>query len=143
MTKEQLGVCDAFSKHFSIAKAKVRAQVAEFLKDSGESPVIEIASPEGALTVGISKNTMLLGQMLFFKYLKKSELYSDLLNLLDNYNVNFVAFYSKGALLAAYRTNSYEGFGGVFVKDANASEGYVIEPMAHYLQNNYPIYPLE
>lgn len=143
MTKEQLGVCDAVSKHFHVTKAATRAQAAEYLKDNGESPVVEIDTPQGRLLVGTSKNSMLLGQMLFFKYLKKTELFSDTTSLLVNMDVEFVAFYSKGALLAIHTDLEYNGLGGVFVKSDRAANGFIIEPIAHYLEHKYPVYSEE
>lgn len=139
MTREQLGVCDAVSKHFGITKAKTRARVELYLEENGESPLIEVDSPEGVLQIATSKNTTTLGKMLFFKYLERTDLYSDLINFFDNYKAEAVAFYSGGALMIAYLDQAYNGYGGIFVCKQNTRHGYAIEPIQHYLQKNYPI----
>jgi len=140
MTREQLGVCDAVAKHFKITKAKVRAQAELYLEQNGQSPVLEIAGPDSELFLGTSKNSLVLGKMMFFKYLERTDLYSDLVNMFGNYAPEAVAFYSGGALLVVYQAEEYSGSGGVFVRKENARSGYAIEPIAHYLQQNYPIY---
>jgi hypothetical protein len=139
MTREQLGVCDAVAKHFSITKAKVRAAVEVYLEENNQWPALEIAVPEHIIYIGTSKNSIALGKMLFFKYLEKSDLYSDIVNFENNYDTDVVAFYSGGALLVSSLAEEYNGVGGVFVKKEKERFGYAIEPIAHYLQRNYPI----
>ena len=142
MTREQLGVCDAVSRHFGIGKNKSRAQVALYLEQNGESPLIELAIPEDELHIATTRNTIALGKMLFFKYLEKSELYSDVLNLFGNYEPEAIAFYSSSTLMVIYPEDGYDGFGGVFVRKNNDSRsGYVIEPIDHYLRHHYPVCP--
>lgn len=142
MTREQLSVCDAISKHFKLRKADTRTYVEEYIKYDGavNRPVIEVSSPDGVFNVGISKHTMTVPKMLFFKYFKKTELYADVVNLTNNENVDFVVFYSGKALIAIYRADNYEGIGGIFLKQENTNTGYAIEPIEHYLQHNHPVY---
>jgi hypothetical protein len=139
MTTQQLGICDAVARHFSITKAKVRAQVELDIAENGHSPMISINTPQGELYIGASKNTIAVGKMMFFKILEKTELYSDLENLFTNYDAEVAAFYSGGALLSAYRAEEYIGLGGILVKKDNKQYGYVFEPISHYLQRYYPI----
>ena len=139
MTREQLGVCDAVSKHFGIAKAKTRASVELYLEETNQWPALEIPIPDDNLWIGTSKNTIALSKMMFFKYLEKTELYRDFVDYHTNYDIDVVGFYSGGALLVAYKTEEYSGIGGILVKKDKARFGYAIEPIAHYLQHRYPI----
>jgi hypothetical protein len=139
MTREQQGVCDAIAKHFGYTKARVKDQAKEYFKEhGGDQPVMEIYAQNKMHRVGVSKNTLALGKLLFAKYFKKSDLYSDVLNLINNDLVEVVALYSGGALLAITMCEAYDGSGGVFVKVGGS--GFAIEPFPHYLERVAPVY---
>lgn len=142
MTREQNSVCIAVAKHFGIKKAIVLEEAKQYLKDLGaDHPVIELDNCFlSGFKFGISKNTIGIGKMLFYRLLEKTELFSDMQNLLANEQVEFVAFSSGGALLTMYECAEYDGIGGVFVKKEGAYTGYVIEPISHFLKQHYPVY---
>jgi hypothetical protein len=143
MTKAQLGIRDAVSRHTRVKKDTVSKVMEAYLEEVGEAhPVVEIYlnSPSFSLRIGVSKNTIALGKMMFFKYLEKTELFSDVVALLRN-ETEVVAFYSGGALLIIREAYDYSGIGGIFVKKAKSDTGgYVIEPIKHYLEEEYPVY---
>ena len=145
MTKEQLDVCDAISRHFKKRKADLRAAVREYIEynEGVDGPVIEIALPDFIATIGISKNTVTTSSMFFFKLFEKTELYADVVNLINNNNTDFVVFSSGKALIVVYTADEYKGVGGIFVRQDKSPVGYVIEPIEHYLKYNYPVYSEE
>lgn len=138
MTKVQLGVCDAVARHFGITKAKIR-DIAEkhFIGTDHPILVLDLTEQLGvSIEVMCSKNTMPLSSMFFFNKLKKTQLYSDIINTFSNTTVDALAYYSGGALVVIYPDNYYSGVGGVLVR--GEGQGYVHEPIAHYLQASYP-----
>jgi hypothetical protein len=142
MTREQLSVCDAICRHFRLRKADVRTEVKEYIKHNGgeNAPVIEIDTPAGTLRVGMSKHTIPVAEMLFFKKLEKTDLYADALNLISNEHVDFITFYSGKAVMVMYDAAAYSGLGGIFVKTEKNVIGYVIETIDHYLKDTYSTY---
>lgn len=140
MTREQGDLCTAIARHFRIKRAQVIEEANNYLEEAGtpEHPVIELNTTSGVLRAGITKNSITLGKMLFFKSLEQSDLYSDLKDLFVNQLVDIVCFRSGGALLAAHQATDYNGVGGVLVKQR--SEGYVFEPIATALNYLYPQY---
>lgn len=140
MTKEQIGIYKALAKHFRIKPEIVKTIVERYLIEvGGEHPAITIELPWGtAFRVGASKHSVKAGEMFFFKKFKKSELYGDAVNLLENEEVDFVVFYSGSALMLVRPETYYDGFGGVFLKDPSGYPSFVIEPVAHHLDYNYP-----
>jgi hypothetical protein len=143
MTKVQQGLCAAISTYTKVKKATVTQVVEDYLKEEGcESPIITVAlnQIDFEFTVGVSQHTIPLGEMMFFKYLEKSSLFADMINMLRD-QVEAVAFYSGGALLVARIVPEYNGTGGIFVKrNKDSIVGYVIEPIQHYLADNHPIH---
>jgi hypothetical protein len=146
MTSIQQGVCAAVSTYTGVKKQTVVDRVQEYFASEGaDSPVMHIELPEVqfSLKIGQSQGTILLGKMLFFKSLEKTELFSETTNILRNES-DAVAFYSKGALMVIRIAHKYSGIGGVFVKrSVDSTVGYIIEPIKHYLMDNHPITLIE
>lgn len=140
MTKVQIGLCDALAKHFSITKATARKIAEDYLKEHGGAyPVIEFDLQDKInelVTIAVSKNTIDVGKMFFYRLVEKSSLHSDILNILGNTTATALAFYSGGAMMVVYQAEEYRGNGGIFVRDNRT--GYVFEPIAHYLEGLYP-----
>jgi len=145
MTVDQVDICAAISRHFKLRKAVLRAEVEEYIKHNGgyNSPVIEVNLPDFIATIGLSKNTVGVKSMFFFKQFEKTELYADAVNLIENDRTDFVVFRSGKALIVIYTADEYKGLGGIFVKQDKTPVGYVIEPIEHYLRHNYPVYSEE
>lgn len=143
LTKVQHGIRDAISRHIRVKKETVSKVMLDYLQEVGENhPVIEVAldNPHFNLHIGVSKNTVTLGNMLFFKRLAKTTLFSDAAALLRN-DTEVVAFYSGGAVLVIREAYDYSGIGGVFVKEGKPGSGrYAIEPIEHYLTEHHPMY---
>lgn len=146
MTSEQVGICSAVSKHFKIAKKVIAAQAEEYFADMrGNHPVLSLDLAGTKLSIGVSKNTLRVGEMLFFKYLEKSKLYEDLLNLFTNSGAEAIVFFSgsfeQKILMTLSEEPFYTGVGGIFIrKNIDSALGYAIEPIANYLQRKYPIH---
>lgn len=142
MTKVQQGICGAVSTHTGIKKDTVTKAVTDYLHDAGgENPIVNIELDRCgfSLKIGESKNTIGLGKMMFFKYLEKTELFSEANNMLTN-EASAVAFYSGGALMVIRIAHEYNGIGGIFVKrNPESLVGYIIEPIRHYLIDNHPV----
>ena len=145
MTKEQIGIYKALAKHFRIKPEIVKNIVERYLIDvGGEHPAITIELPFGkTFRVGASKHSVRVGEMLFYKKFKKSELYGDTVNLFENEEVDFVVFYSGSALMLIQPETYYDGYGGVFLKDPSGYPSFVIEPVVHYLEYNFPTDPVD
>jgi hypothetical protein len=143
MTSIQQSVCTAVSRHTKVKRDTVTQAVKDYLEEVGaDSPVITIKldQVDFNLTIGESKNTIRLGEMMFFKYLEKTDLFGDIVNMLGD-RVDAVAFSAGEALLVARILPEYKGTGGIFVKrNSDSIVGYAIEPIAHYLADNHPIY---
>lgn len=145
MTKAQHSVCLAVARHFKIVNGVVVDEAKEYLQQFDENyPVIELHSGnynyKNSLRFGASKSTIPIGKMMFYNLLEKTELFSDVQNLLKNEEVEFVAFFSGGALLGMYECAEYSGEGGIFVKKEGELTGYVIEPVKHFLKQHHPVY---
>jgi hypothetical protein len=137
----QLKFCNAVASHFGIPKAAVKDIGLRYFKETGaETPDIRLVLPDVygiTIHASISKNEIKLKDMFVFKRVEKSNLFSDMLNAFTNTPAEVVVFQSGGALIATRQASSYKGKGGILVK-ASSSEGYVFEPLNHYLDEMYP-----
>jgi hypothetical protein len=131
-------VCDAVARHFGITKAKIRNIAEKYFAGTYQPMLVLDLSEQLGVSIEVmcSKNTMPLSSMLFFNKLKKTQLYSDIINTFSNTAVDVLAYYSGGALVIIYPDNYYTGVGGVLVR--GEGQGYVYEPIEHYLQASYP-----
>jgi hypothetical protein len=140
MTIEQLNACDAISSHFGITKAVNRTKAKEYIKNVGQGPLLELAIDEHNIFFGSSKSTVQLGQAILFKTFEKTDLYADALNLIENYEVEFMVFNIKKTVMVMYKASVYDGIGGLFVRNsAQSTDGWAIEPIKHYLKHKYPV----
>ena len=141
MTLIQVRLCAALAKHYRAKKATVTDSVKAYLKDLGEEhPVIEVTVSGKHLRIGTSKDTLTLGKMFFYRLFVKTDLYANAITLFENEEVECVAFYSGGALMVIAEAYDYNGVGGLFIRDPDKKNGYIIEPMAHYLSRTSSVY---
>jgi|LauGreDrversion4_2_1035121.scaffolds.fasta_scaffold35791_9 hypothetical protein len=145
MTKTHISFCDAVAKHFGASKATIRAVAEKYFKELGiNHPILELDLVDQigvSFKIGCSKNTIHLSNMFFYDKLKKTELYTDIINTFENTNADALVFFSgpstsPGSLIVVYQDTVYKGTGGILVR--GNGEGYVCEPVAHYLEANYP-----
>jgi hypothetical protein len=141
MTLVQVRVCEALAKHYRVKKQIVSDSIKEYLKDLGEEhPVIEARVKDAFLRIGTTKDTIALGKLFFYRLFIKTDLYASAIMLFENEDVECVAFYSGGALMAISEASQYDGEGGVLLRDPDKTLGYAIEPMCHYLSRTSPVY---
>jgi hypothetical protein len=141
MTLVQVRVCEALAKHYRVKKQIVSDSIKEYLKDLGEEhPVIEAKVRDASLRIGTTKDTIALGKLFFYRLFIKTDLYANAIMLFENEDVECVAFYSGGVLMAISEASQYDGEGGVLLRDSDKTLGYAIEPMAHYLKRTSPVY---
>lgn len=148
MTNKQQEVVTQLARHFKVKRDIVRAVVEEILKaKGGASPILEIDLREitehtvATLSVATTAHTSKASQMLFYKSFARTELFSEAFNYLKNDGVDVVVFSSGSAVMCIRLAASYDGIGGIFVKErTDAREGYCIEPFINYLAEEYPIH---
>lgn len=149
MTLEQSKVCDALCTYFKIPRAEIRKIAENYVAAAGaENPVIslDLTSFCGEVfNVGSSKSEVRLASLLDYSQFSKSELFSDIVNLFNNEDIQFAVFVinkqgDKSTTMVIHEAREYDGFGGVFVRPvANYnSSGYIIEPIKNYLKHKYP-----
>lgn len=133
--------CEAVARHFSITRAKIRKIGEEYFKDvGGVGPMLVLDMSEHlgvTLKTVCTKNHIHMSKMFFHKQIEKTELYTDLLNTFTNTTAETLTFLSGGALIVAYEARQYNGIGGIFARPEKGP-GFAFEPIAHYLEVNYP-----
>jgi hypothetical protein len=141
MIKQQSDLCGALARHFRVKKAVFFEQAKNYLEEyGGEYPFIEFSVNGEALRTGATKRTIPFGKMLFFKNIKKDGFYEDVENFLGNDEVDFFCFLSGTALMIMRKDKGYTGEGGLYTYDNETHTGYVVEPIAHYLNSAFPVY---
>jgi hypothetical protein len=152
MTLEQSKVCDALCTYFKIPRAEIRKIAENYTEAAGaDHPVIslDLTSFCGEVfNVGSSKSDIRLSSLLDFSQFERSELFSDVINLFSNEDIQFVVFVinKKGikgtspTTMVIHEAREYDGFGGIFVRPVTnySSSGYVIETIKNYLKYKYP-----
>lgn len=141
MNKQQSGLCDALAKHFGVNRKEFRAEIEQQVAErGGDSSVLDISIKDRSFRVGVSKEEIRVGLLFSFCNLAKNKVYPTLVDMFQNELVDFVVMYSGGTLLVVYKASAYDGVGGIFVRNIDASEGYVFEPASNYLNYNYRVY---
>jgi hypothetical protein len=139
MTKEQVEVYRKIAKQFKLKADSVKKIFQDYLDSVGhESRVMDVEVADTSFYFGVSKNTAKVNEMLVYDKFKKTALYADAIDLIENSNVGFVVFFSGNTLMTLYPSDSYDGFGGIFVMSLGFSESFVLEPFSHWLSFNYP-----
>lgn len=149
MVIEQVKVCDALGTHFNIPRAKMREIVKEYEATlSHASPVMELnlgkySDLADTFYFAYSKHDLKLNLMFDYKFLEKSELFTDVYNLFENYPIDFVVFsqnkkITQAVAMIVYPATTYSGLGGFFIYCPKTKSGYVIETVKNYLMYNYP-----
>lgn len=142
MTLIQVRVCEALAKHYRVRRADVTERAKEYFRSVGEHPVLDIEISKN-IRIGTTKETLPLGKLLFYKLFVKSALYAEAINLFEAESVYSVAFYSGGTTMVISEAREYDGIGGIFLRYSDKKDGYIIEPIAHYLEREYPVYSEE
>jgi hypothetical protein len=149
MNIQQVKVCSAVASHFKIPAKQVREVGEQYInstQDAEPALRLDLSAYCGAeLNVGILKSTLALSAMPSFKHFQKSELYSEMLNLFENYEVELAVFLfgnktQEQQLMCVRPARSYEGLGGIFCREASAKIGYVFELFSNYLKSNFDTY---
>jgi hypothetical protein len=142
MTIEQVKVCEAVARHFGVKKATITEAANKYFNVLGaDHPILELDLVEHinvTLRFFCSKNTMKLSDMFFHKKLKKTELYSDILNTFNNTHADALVFLSGKAPVVIHEGHYYSGIGGILMQGEGRTEGYICEPIEHYLEEEYP-----
>ena len=149
MVIEQVKVCDALGTHFGIPRVKIR-EIAEAYTATLDqaSPIMELdlrnySELADTFYFGYSKHEIKLNLMFNYAFLEKSDLFTDVYNLFENYPLDFVVFLqnkkgTKATAMVIYPAMSYSGVGGFFLYSQKTKSGYVIESVKNYLDYNYP-----
>jgi hypothetical protein len=138
----QSRVCDALARHHKIKRAIVSDMIKDSFSNVGENPVLDLEITKN-IRIGTTKETIPLGKMFFYNLFIRSALYVEAINLFEASSVDCVAFYSGGATMMISEGYEYNGVGGIFLRSSDKKNGYIIEPIAHYLEREYPVYSVE
>lgn len=146
MTHEQQGISAALAKHFMVKREKVQNIINDFLKENGESPVLNIdlnklnINEYRSLSIASTSASVTLGKAMFFKILKKTAFFSTVLDFIKTQGADVVVFYSGGTLMCISEIDMYDGLGGLFVKEeADDRLGYAMQPFLNYLEYHHPV----
>lgn len=146
MTTIQSNLCAALARHFRVKKSVFFSQAKDYLEQNhnGEHPIVpfKIEGTDHILRTACTKKSMPFSKMIFFKNIRKDLFYEDVVNLLnvtDADYVDFLGFYSGTELMVMHKNRGYDGQGGLYVYDELDREGYVIEPIKHYLFEHFPV----
>ena len=143
MTYEQIKTCQEIKQHLKMPRSAVREAAKDYLEQNGEeSPVItlELERLDRPIRFAVTKKAAGLNQLIVFDTFKKSALYSESKDFLDNFDLDFVSFYTKSLMLAVSRDKFYRGLGGLFVMESENEElGIIIEPLKYFLKRKFPL----
>jgi hypothetical protein len=140
----KLYVCNRLASHFKIPKADLR-QDFDLSSDIIHSPLLKQQHNLSDCFYCVGLNPKNLSLSILFNSAKffKSQLYEDFICGEDSATGYDVADYklalsiTKDYTYLMYRTEGYEGIGGMFVTDEEHG-GFAIEPLNNYLKDRFP-----
>lgn len=144
MTYLQTLICREVARAFKIPYAKIRNNALEYFEtvkhetDIENHPVIEFNLEDiGKISFIATKNTATLFSFFDFEKLKKTSLYSDILDGFINHNVDFVVAVLNGEVFAIKEEFNYRGFGGLVFGDNEKK--YTLAKLRNLLVEDYAI----
>ncbi len=131
------------SSYFGVKKDTIRAeQEALGMPNIVYSESVKDVMDESVAFYCIELSGLALEDFFVYRRFIKSEIYAQFLNgkaMAEQYG-NFVLYlHFNNINWVVYEQSHYNGFGGIFVRsDDNGDDGFVIEPIDHYLKAYWP-----
>ena len=139
MTELQVKTCHLLAKHFGVPAKQIKDEAYQFEKEcGGATQVLRFSNELFNMSFAVSKESADLHQIVRAFKIKKTNLFSDMLDMFNNEGVDFVVYLSGKELMAVYEAEQYDGLGAVFCREPDEQKGYVFEPLQHTLVGLFP-----
>lgn len=130
------------SSYFGVKKDTIRAeQEALGAPNIVYSDTLKETIDFGLAFYCIEVSSIALEDFYVHKRFIKSELYAQYINgkaMAEQYGQFVLYVHLHGINWVIYEDCVYTGFGGMFMRPDDSSDGFVIEPIDHYLKDRFP-----